>query len=84
MWSVALATEVSKMTNNVLNLSLSRVCVFTFQESGDNTVDVEFVRLSHLPALPKDLVLHEVPRLKVSVLNHKRSFSVERKQSLWS
>lgn len=55
---------------------------FTFQESGDNTVDVEFVRLSHLPALPEDLVLHEVPLLSDWVLIHKQSLSVELELSL--
>ena len=54
----------------------------TFQESGDNTVDVEFVRLSHLPALPEDLVLHEVPLLSDWVLIHKQSLSVELELSL--
>ena len=49
-------------------------CMFTFQESGDNTVDVEFVRLPHLPALPEDLVFHEVLLLTGSVIIHKRSW----------
>ena len=30
----------------------------TFQESGDNTVDVEFVCLPHLAPLPEHFILH--------------------------
>ena len=48
-------SDVDYDANFIQNI---KIIDLTFQESGDNTVDVEFVCLPHLAPLPEHFVLH--------------------------
>ena len=50
-------SDVDYDANFIQNIKIKTLDL-TFQESGDNTVDVEFVCLPHLAPLPEHFVLH--------------------------